>query len=120
MEVKNLKTAYVFLEFQMVTKSLSKAYILLKICTQRFSKSLIKVLLLDFQNSKWQIQYGGKKIAKILDCAQNWYTEVFEGADFYLSKYNFDLTIQKSTLVSSEIHGFGGHIIFCSVKYIYP
>ena len=32
-----------------------------------------------------------------------------------LSKCNIDLTVQKGTLLSSEMHGFRGHIIFFSV-----
>ena len=33
-----------------------------------------------------------------------------------VSKYNLDITIQKSTLVTSEMHGFGVNIIFFLLK----
>ena len=36
-----------------------------------------------------------------------------------LFKCNLDITIQKSTLVTSDLHGFGGNIIFYSVENIY-
>ena len=36
-----------------------------------------------------------------------------------LSKCNLDLTIQKSTLVTSEMHGFGVNIILFPVENIY-
>ena len=36
-----------------------------------------------------------------------------------LSKYNFDLIIQKNALVSSEMHSFGVNIILFSVENIY-
>ena len=71
------------------------------------------------------------KVQKSLDLAQNLYTEIFEGADhdlaisnFFtekrpcwfmeLSKCNLDITIRKSTLVTSEMHVFRVNIIFFS------
>ena len=36
-----------------------------------------------------------------------------------LSKSNLDITIRKSTLVTSEKHGFGVNIIFFPVEKIY-
>jgi hypothetical protein len=39
-------------------------YIALKICTVRFSGSLITNLILDLSNSKWRIQNGGPILKK--------------------------------------------------------
>ena len=50
---------------------------------------MIKILLLDFRNSKWRIQVGNEKFEKCLNFAQNLYTEVFEGADHDLAISNF-------------------------------
>ena len=45
----------------------------------------MKVLLLNFRNSKWRTQYGDTKFEESLDLVQNWCTEVSEGADHNLA-----------------------------------
>ena len=44
----------------MAVKSSKKAYIWLKIGIKEFLRSLIRIFLLDFRNSKWRIQYDNK------------------------------------------------------------
>ena len=56
-------------------------HILLKIRIQRFSRSMIRIFILDFRNSEWRIQYGNEGGDTSLTCVQYLYTEVFEVAD---------------------------------------
>ena len=45
----------------MALKSSKEALFLLKTCIKGFLESIIQILLLDFGNSKWWIQYGNEK-----------------------------------------------------------
>ena len=69
------------LKFEMTVKSLKEAQISLKTVIQSFSRSMIKILLLDFRNSKWLIQNSSRKFEGSLDFAKNQYTEGLEVAD---------------------------------------
>ena len=51
--------------------------IFVKLGTKGFFVSLITNLLSDFPNSKWQIQYGGRKSPKSINFRQTRYLEVF-------------------------------------------
>ena len=48
----------------MVVKNSKRVQVFLKIGVQGFSRSLIKIFLLDFQNSKWRTKNGGVKFEK--------------------------------------------------------
>ena len=48
-----------------------------KISIFKYFGSLNPNLRSEFQNSKWQIQYGGSEILKLLDFHQNEYLKVF-------------------------------------------
>ena len=39
-------------------------------------------LKLDFQNSEWRIQYGGRQVEKSISFSGTLYTEIFEIADY--------------------------------------
>ena len=52
------KSCHQTFEIQSDDKSLREALILLKNSIKGFQKSLIKILLLHFRNSKWWIKYG--------------------------------------------------------------
>ena len=53
-----IRSCHQTLEIQNDGKSSREALILLKNSIKGFQKSLINILLLDFRNSKWRIQYG--------------------------------------------------------------
>ena len=80
----------------MAVKCSREALILLKIRLQGFLRSLIKVLLLELQNSKWRNQDdAGTKFEESLDCAQKWYTVVFDVADHDFADYDFAMRPSK-------------------------
>ena len=75
------------------------------------------ILLLGFRNLKRRIQYNRCKFEESLDFATNWYTGAVEVTD--VGFRNLGLTIQQSTSINSEIHGFGVNIISLIVENIY-
>ena len=60
---------------QKVPKMAGKFFIP-KICTVGFLRMLITNLNLKLKNSKWRIQYGGRKCKKRLHLNKSWYSWV--------------------------------------------
>jgi len=65
----------------MAGENFEKSTIFIKISIQGFLKLLITNQLSDLRNSKWWIQYVGRKFWKIYNSCENWYKRVFELAD---------------------------------------
>ena len=63
----------------------------LKFSMREFLRLLITNPNSEFRNSKWRIQYAGRKCKKILDWDDIWYSGVFEVAvyesDFIIPKF---------------------------------
>ena len=51
----------------------------IKLVILRFFGSLHPILMFDFQNSKWRIQYGGPKLSKMFGYWQSWWYLSFWG-----------------------------------------
>ena len=69
----------------------AKGYlILIMFVTREFLESLITNVSLKFINSKWRIQYAGRKCKKLLDWDKIWYSGIIAVAD-----YESGLNIQK-------------------------
>jgi len=57
----------------MADENSGKSTILIKISIQGFLKLLITNQLSNLRNSKWWIQYVGRKFWKICNFCKNWY-----------------------------------------------
>ena len=98
---------------------------------QMVVKSSRELLLLDFLNSKWWIQYGGEKFEKLRFGSKFVYRNFrrhwsrFGYCNFLLKNrrvglWNYPnvITIEKSTPVTSEMLGFRVNIIFSCWKHM--
>ena len=56
--------------------------IFLILCTREFLESLITNLKLDFENSKWRIQYGGRQMKNFNNFPDIVYSRIFGVADY--------------------------------------
>ena len=79
-----------FSKFKIAAKSSREDSILFKISIQSFTRSLIRIFLLYFRNSKGWIQYGNEKKEKSINCVQNWHIWIFEVPD-----HDFDISLSK-------------------------
>ena len=66
----------------MVNVKLKIAQIFPKLCTQGFLTWLIPICKLDFQNSKWWIQYGGGRNENPINSSDTLFSGVFGVADY--------------------------------------
>ena len=75
----------------------------MKICLQWVFRWLISHTLSDFQNSKWWIQYGGKKFREMSNFYENLYMGTFWNADYESAvkflKFKMAVTIWRPTIL---------------------